>query len=372
MNAPQIPPQAPDTPAHRTRPAAGVLLINLGTPDAPTPSAIRRYLAEFLSDRRVVDLPAALWLPILHGLVLTLRPRRLAAAYAQIWTADGSPLRAISGRQLTGVAARLAVEFGGDVKVALGMTYGEPGIADALSDLERHNVRRLVVLPLFPQYSSSATGAAYDALGRALRTRLWVPELRTIASYHDDPAYIEALAASVRRHWRSAGTGDHLLLSFHGIPQQSVLAGDPYYCQCHKTARLLAEALGLAPAAFSVAFQSRFGRLQWIRPYTDEVLTELAGRGIRRLDVICPGFSADCLETLEEVRLRYAEAFVAAGGEALRYIPALNNGSQHLDSLAEIAARHLRGWLPAQAGEAELGRRRLRATALAPMFAVRQ
>ncbi|MDR3416312.1 MAG: ferrochelatase [Nevskia sp.] len=354
--------------AHRQQPATGVLLVNLGTPDAPTPAAIRRYLAQFLSDRRVVELTPLLWLPILYGLILPLRPRRLAHAYAAIWTAEGSPLLAISRRQAAALRPRLAQELGRDVPLALAMSYGGPDIGSALAELEAQGARRIVVLPLFPQYSCSTTAAALDALFACLGTRRWLPELRTVNSYHDDAGYIAALTASVQAHWQAQGRGDHLLLSFHGLPQKYVLEGDPYYCQCMKTARLLVEALGLREGEYGVAFQSRFGKLPWVQPYTDATVAALAARGVKQLDVICPGFSADCLETLEEVRLRYAASFAAAGGTALRYIAALNDEPAHIDALAGILLRELRGWLPPQADAGEPDQRQRRAEAAFASF----
>ncbi|MFI4979572.1 MAG: ferrochelatase, partial [Nevskiales bacterium] len=353
---------------HRSDPATGVLLINLGTPDAPTPAAIRRYLAQFLSDRRVVELTPLLWLPLLYGFILPFRPGRLVHAYAKVWTDEGSPLLAISKRIALGLERHLGETLGQDVPVALGMTYGTPSIPAALAELEARRVRRIVVLPLYPQYSCSTNAAALDALFAELNTHRWVPELRTVNSYHDEPAYIAALAQSVRAHWQARGRGDYLLLSFHGLPQRTVLAGDPYYCQCQKTGRLLAEALELREGEFSVAFQSRFGKLPWVQPYAEPTIAALPARAVRQLDVLCPGFAADCLETLEEIQLRYAETFTAAGGTALRYIPALNDSAAHLDVLGGIVQRQLHGWLPAAASTADLAARQQRAAARRPGF----
>ena len=354
---------------HSAPATAGVLLVNLGTPDAPTPAAIRRYLAQFLSDRRVVELTPLLWLPILYGLILPFRPQRLVHAYSSIWTAEGSPLLAISKRQAQALRRELAQRLGRDIPVALAMSYGNPSIPAALAELEAQQVRRLVVLPLFPQYSCSTTAAALDAIFAQWKTRRWVPELRTVNSYHDDPGYIAALAQSVREHWQAQGRGEHLLLSFHGLPQKYVLGGDPYYCQCQKTARLLAEALELREGQFTVAFQSRFGKLPWVQPYTEPVIAGLAQRGVRQLDVICPGFAADCLETLEEVQLRYAATFRAASGTALRYIPALNDTAVHIEALGGILLRQLRDWLPQQESADELVARQRRAATLEGPFA---
>lgn len=326
--------------AHREAGKTAVLLINLGTPDAPKPGAIRRFLRPFLSDPRVVELPRALWLPILHGFILPFRPYRLARAYAGIWTAEGSPLLAISRRQQAALSERL----GPELPVLLAMTYGEPSMADVIEELERKQVRRLLVLPLYPQYSATTTAAALDALFAGLRCSRWLPELRHINGYHDEPAYIEALAQSLEAHWDANGRGEHLLMSFHSIPRRYLLAGDPYFCFCHKTARLLAERLRLAPSEWSVSFQSRLGREPWLQPYTDRVLPQLAARGVKRLDLVCPGFAADCLETLEEVAIRYAEDFRAGGGAELRYVPALNDAPAHVAALAGLIERHVRGW----------------------------
>lgn len=312
----------------------GVLLVNLGTPDAPTPGAIRRYLAEFLRDRRVVDLPRALWLPLLYGLILPLRPARLAPQYARIWTAEGSPLAKITRELRTALASRLAGEA---VTVAAAMRYGAPAIGTALAQLHAAGVTRLVVLPLYPQYSATTTESVFDVLAAAVRERRWPLDLRLVRDYHDDAGYIAALAESVREHWQQHGRGERLLMSFHGIPQRYVERGDPYGRQCEQTARRLADALGLGDGDWQLAYQSRVGRARWLGPYTDAVVVELARAGVRRLDVVCPGFSADCLETLDEIAIRYAGAFVAAGGEALRYVPALNARPAHVEALARIA-----------------------------------
>lgn len=328
------------TRAHADPDRCGVLLVNLGTPTAPTSAAIRVYLKQFLSDPRVVDLPRALWLPVLHGFILPFRPRRLVHAYAKVWTQRGSPLLAISRDQHAGLQARL----GDTAAVALAMTYGEPSIASALDELTQAGVRRLLVLPLYPQYSATTTAAVFDALYRQLQQRRWPPEIRTINSYHDRDDYIGALAASLQRHWAQQGRGEHLLISFHSIPLRYLHAGDPYFCHCHKTARLLAEHLGLNADQYSVSFQSRLGKQPWLQPYTDIVIPQLAARGCRTLDVICPGFAADCLETLEEVAIRYRDDFLQAGGSDLRYVPALNDDDAHLDLLAAICRQHLQGW----------------------------
>lgn len=335
------PETALDLPAHRVPARAGVLLINLGTPEAPTPAAIRTYLREFLSDDRVVDLHPFLWWPILNGIILRTRPKKLAPRYAAIWTAQGGPLLSIGLQQASGLAGSLKTQLDQEVPVVLAMRYGQPSVQAGLAALEQQGVRRIVVLPLFPQYSASTSASALDAVFDALKLRRWLPELRTVNHYHDHPAYIAALAASVRRHWQLQGRGEHLLMSFHGIPQRYFDLGDPYYCECQKTARLLAEALGLMAAQWSLSFQSRFGREPWIKPYTDEHLASLAQSGVKQLDVIAPGFSADCLETLEEIADEYGALFGALGGE-LRYIPALNAEPDHVEALAKILAPLLR------------------------------
>ena len=322
----------------------GVLACNLGTPEAPTTGAVRRFLAEFLADPRVVELPRWLWLPVLHGVILNLRPRRSAHAYQKIWTPAGSPLLLHAEAQRDGLATRLSAQVPGGCVVALGMRYGTPSIASALRELAAANVRRVLVLPLYPQYSAPSTASVLDAVYRELQQWRWVPELRTVNEYHAEPAYIAALAASVREHWAGHGRGERLLMSFHGIPRSYFLAGDPYYCQCQATGRLLAEALGLAGDEWSLSFQSRFGRQPWLQPYTDHTLEGLARDGVRTVDVVCPGFAVDCLETLEEIAVQNRAGFIALGGAALRYIPALNARDDHLDMLSALVQRHSQGW----------------------------
>lgn len=318
----------PANPALPVHPRTGVLLINLGTPDAPTAPAVRRYLAEFLGDPRVVEIPRAIWLPILYGFILPFRPARVARNYAGIWMEEGSPLLVHSQR----LAQRLEDSLD-DVPVELGMSYGNPSIEAALSRLEAQQVEQIVVLPLYPQYSATTTAASFDVLARCLGGRRKIPGLSLIRDYHDQPAYIDALADSVRAHWDQHGRGEHLVMSFHGIPKRNVDLGDPYALQCDRSAALLAQALDLAPSDWSLVFQSRFGKAEWLQPYADERFRELAQQGIATLDVLCPGFAADCLETLEEIAVEYDEAFREAGGKALRYIPALNDAPAHADAL---------------------------------------
>lgn len=317
-----------------------VLLVNLGTPTAPTARALRPWLAEFLSDPRVIDYPRWKWLPILYGVILRVRPRRSAHAYARIWDAQGSPLRWRS----EALAKALQAALGANVRVALAMRYGEPAVAQTIAQLQCEGVRRLLVLPLYPQYSATSTGSVVDAVADAMKSLRWPPELRFVNDYHDDPGHIEALATSIEDWWLRHGRGDKLLLSFHGIPERYARLGDPYADQCRVTARLLRARLGLGESQLLLSFQSRVGRERWLGPYTDATVRRLAGEGVRKLDVACPGFAVDCLETLEEIALQNREFFVAAGGEDLRYIPALNDGAGQVRSLAALARRHMQGW----------------------------
>lgn len=322
----------------------GVLLVNLGTPDAPTASAVRRFLKAFLSDPRVVEYPRLLWWLILNGVILRIRPSRSAKAYREIWTDDGSPLMLHSQRLTDGVRERLEQRAPGEYKVELAMTYGEPSITSAIDKLQKAGARRLLILPLYPQYSGTTTASVFDAVTSKLQGMRWMPESRFINQYHDEPGYIRALAASVREYWQQHGRGDHLLFSFHGVPRYTLDKGDPYHCHCQKTGRLVAEELELEEDQWTLSFQSRVGRDEWLRPYTDETVVELAGKGIGRLDVACPGFSADCLETLEEIAMQNAEFFEDAGGESLHYIPALNARDDHIDFLTTLIGQHTHGW----------------------------
>ena len=329
---------------HGTRERLGILVTNLGTPDAPEPGALRRYLKEFLWDPRVVEAPRPIWWLVLNGIILRTRPSRSAEAYRTVWTEEGSPLLTCSREQAAGLKARLADSLSAPVEVALGMRYGNPSIGSALQQLHALNVRRLLVLPLYPQYSASTTGSTFDALAATLMRWRWVPELRFVGRYHDEPGYVTALANSIREHWAAKGRGEHLVMSFHGVPRRYLDQGDPYHCQCHKTARLVAGALGLGESEWTCTFQSRFGKEEWLKPYTDEYIRALGRRGLKRIDVVCPGFSADCLETLEEIAVQNAEFFHEAGGETLSYVPCLNARPDHLDFLADLALRHLQGW----------------------------
>jgi len=325
---------------------AAVLLVNLGTPDAPTASAVRRYLAQFLSDRRVIDTPRWLWWPILHGVILRLRPRRSARAYASIWTEQGSPLLVFSRALAAALDRRLRAATADRAEVALAMCYGRPAIAPALDRLVNAGVRRLLVLPIYPQYSATSTGAVFDAVTSALQRLRWPPELRFVNDYHADPEYISVLAENVQKYWREHGRAQRLLLSFHGIPQRYVRLGDPYFDQCMVTALRLREKLAIGADECSVVFQSRVGREPWLMPYTDETLKQLPGQGVRHVQVLCPGFAVDCLETLEEIAETNRHLFLAAGGERMDYIPAPNADASHVDMLLRLVRRHAGGWAP--------------------------
>ncbi len=322
----------------------GVLIVNLGTPSAPTKIALRRYLRQFLMDPRVVEVPRLLWWVVLHGVILNTRPARSAAAYADIWTEAGSPLLVISQRQRDALRQALQELWPTRVVVSLGMRYGQPSIARGLRELWQQGARRILVMPLYPQYSGSTVGATFDAVADTLKQWRWVPELRFMTHYHDRPVYIDALVKRIEEYWAEHGRAERLLFSFHGIPRRYLYAGDPYHCQCHATARLVAQRLGLADAAWQVTFQSRFGREQWLKPYTDEVLGGLPAQGIKRVALICPGFAADCLETLEEIDVVNRELFIAAGGESFDYIPALNDSPAHIDALTALVREHAQGW----------------------------
>lgn len=329
---------------HDAPDSLGVLLVNLGSPDAPTTAAVRRYLAEFLWDPRVVEIPRPLWWLILHGVVLRTRPGKSAHAYQRVWTDDGSPLLVISRAQARAIQVMLTARYGERVKVALAMRYGNPSIQAGLAELRAAQARRIVVLPLYPQYSAATTGTVFDAVTGELETWRWVPELRFITHYYDDEAYIAALTNSIREHWALRGQAERLLMSFHGMPKRTLQLGDPYFCHCQKTARLVAERLELSPERWQLTFQSRFGRAEWLQPYTDKTLREWAKTGIKHVDVICPGFAADCLETLEEIAMQNKETFLAEGGTRLHYIPALNDRPDHMAALTSLVGRHIQGW----------------------------
>ena len=337
-------PFLPEPPhRHGTIAATGILLVNLGTPAAPTAAAVRRYLREFLSDPRVVEIPRVIWNPILYGLVLTTRPKQSAARYASIWTKDGSPLLLYTQRQAKLLQGLLGERLRAPIVVDHAMRYGAPSIGTVLEQLKRAGCDRLLVLPLYPQYAASTTATVLDRVAATLARTRNVPELRVVKHFHDHPAYIRALGDLVRDYWRANGRPDRLVMSFHGLPQYTLDRGDPYHCECQKTARLLAEELELADGSWQLAFQSRFGRAEWLKPYTAHVLEELARKRLR-VDVVCPGFVADCLETLEEIGIEGRQHFRAAGGETLRLLPCLNDRAGWIEALAAIARDHLGGW----------------------------
>lgn len=313
-------------------PKTGILFVNLGTPDAPTPRGVRRFLREFLSDKRVVDLPRLLWLPILYGVILPFRSRSSAKNYKKIWAADGSPLSIFSHKLVEKIKARGTEGF----SIKLAMRYGKPSIKSVLDEFKSENIVKLVVLPMFPQYSSSTTASVFDEVSSHLKSWKFVPDVRFVNHYADHPAYIEALAESVRKHRADHGSGDKLLFSFHGIPKRFFEQGDPYYCYCHKTARLVAEKLGLSAEEWQLVFQSRFGREEWLTPYCDITLQQLPQDGCKSVDLICPGFSVDCLETLEEIAMENKKLFLEAGGESYNYIPALNADDHHVQLFEQL------------------------------------
>ena len=323
----------------------GVMVSNLGTPDAPTAPALRRYLAEFLWDPRVVEAPRPLWWLALHGVILRVRPRRSAAAYRRVWEADGSPLLSIALRQREALAATLADRLSRPVRVALGMRYGRPALGRALTELTEAGCEKVLVLPLYPQYSGSTSGSTLDAVAAGLTGLRRVPSLRFVADYHDDGGYIAALASSIRDHWAAQPPGERLLFSFHGIPRSYADAGDPYPEQCRRTAQRVAAELGLPDDRWQLVFQSRFGPKEWLQPYADKTLEALPGQGVKSVDVVCPGFSADCLETLDEMAEENRHVFLRAGGERYTYISALNDRADHIDALADLIERNLGGWL---------------------------
>ncbi len=326
-----------------TSPTTAVLLCNLGTPDEPTAPAVRRYLAEFLSDPRVVEIPRLLWWLILHGVILRVRPAKSAAKYASIWLPEGSPLLVWTRKQSLLLAGTLG-ERGHKIAVRYAMRYGNPSVASVLDEMKAAGVTRVLVLSLYPQYSGPTTASVVDAVTAWMQRTRALPELRFVNRYHDDPGYIAALAARVSAYWMTHGRPDKLVMSFHGVPERSLHLGDPYHCECLKTARLLSEQLGLTPTQWTLTFQSRFGKAQWLQPYTEPTLRALAAQGVQRVDLVCPGFATDCLETLEEIGVEARDAFLAAGGKEFHYIPCLNDQPQWIAALATIALQHMQGW----------------------------
>lgn len=319
----------------------GVLLTNLGTPESPTAGALRRYLAEFLSDPRVVEIPRLLWLVILHGIILRVRPKKSAKLYQSIWTDEGSPLLVISKQQKVKVENILTEKYGDKVLVDVAMRYGTPSIANALESFQEQGVNNIVVLPLYPQYAGPTTGSTFDAVFNKIKTWRWIPSVHFQSGYHDQPLYIKALAASIRKHIAANGKPDKLVFSYHGMPKYFLEQGDPYYCFSHKTTRLVVEELGLNKDDYVMTFQSRFGKAEWLKPYTDETLATLAQEGNNHVAIISPAFSADCLETLEELVHENKEIFLCAGGEQYHYIPALNDDDMHIAAMVELIEPHI-------------------------------
>ena len=329
---------------HATPETVGVLITNLGTPESATPAALRKYLAEFLWDPRVVEFPRPLWWLVLHMIILRVRPKSSAATYSKIWTENGSPLMVHTKAQLAGLRDKLISHQLTDIEIDFAMRYGSPSIESALLGMQKKNVTRLLVLPLYPQYSGSTTGSTFDAVGQVFKKLRWMPELRFINQYADVDDYIHACANRISSHWASKPQSQMLVFSFHGLPKRYLTAGDPYHCQCLKTARLIAQALGLADTQWRVTFQSRFGREEWLQPYTDKTLEAMAKENIKSVDVFCPGFSADCVETLEEIDMLNRDIFMQAGGESFNYIPALNDTDDHIEALYKLISQHLQGW----------------------------
>jgi ferrochelatase len=329
---------------HGPQEKLGILLVNLGSPEKPTASAVRKYLAPFLADPRVVEANRLIWWFALHGVILRIRPARAAKAYKKVWTENGSPLLHFTRLQTQAIQKKLEDRFRGHVIVDMAMTYGKPSIKNGLEGLRKAGARRLLILPLYPQYSATTTAAVFDQVTNVLQGWRWLPDLRMINQYHDHPKYIEALANSIKKQWRENPRGELLLFSFHGIPQRYIDNGDPYFCHCQKTARLVADKLALNPSEWKVVFQSRFGREPWLEPYCSVTLQELPDTGTKNIDIICPGFAADCLETLEEIQMENKKLFLEAGGESFNYIPCLNDNNDHIDALCEILTAHMFGW----------------------------
>lgn len=330
--------------AHGRTPKTGILLVNLGSPEAPTPQAVRRYLREFLSDPYVVEIPRPVWWLILNLFVLTMRPKASAGRYAQVWTREGSPLVVHTAQQARLLQGYLGERLKQPHVIDYAMRYGKPSIGEKLASLKAQGCERILLLPLYPQYSASTTGtvfkAAFDVIG-AMRNQ---PALRTVRNFHDHDGYIKASAQAIQDYWFKNGRGDHLVLSFHGVPKRTLELGDPYHCECLKTGRLIAEQIGLKPGFYSITFQSRFGRAEWLKPYTAEVIHDLAKKKIARVDVACPGFVSDCLETLEEIAIEAKGEFLRAGGRELHYIPCLNERDDWIHALTDLVMKNLLGW----------------------------
>ncbi|WP_020408207.1 ferrochelatase [Hahella ganghwensis] len=347
---------------HNQADKIGVLITNLGTPDAPTPKALRKYLAEFLSDPRVVEIPRLIWLMILHGIILRVRPAKSAKAYQSVWSDNGSPLLVHTQEQAHALQNYFQSEESdfqrtkehtecktqktadSNILVDFAMRYGTPSITDTIESMLSRGVRKLLVVPLYPQYSATTTASTFDAIAKDFKERRWLPDLRFVTHYHDHDAFITAACKRIQEYWDQHGRADRLILSFHGIPKRNLLEGDPYYCECQKTSRLMIEKLGVDPETVMTTFQSRFGKQEWLKPYTDETLRSLPAKGVKSVQVFCPGFSADCLETIEEIAVENRDYFLEAGGESYDYISALNAREDHIAALAEIIRENLQGW----------------------------
>lgn len=338
---------------HHQEDKIGVIITNLGTPDAPTKQALKPYLKEFLSDPRVVEVPKLIWQLILRLVILNIRPARSAKAYATVWTDEGSPLMYHTKHQAEKLQASLKEELGDEVVVDFAMRYGNPAVADVTNKLLEQGVRKLLVLPLYPQYCASTTASTFDAIAKDFMKRRWLPDFRFVSHYHDREDYIEAIANSIKAHWEQHGRADKLLFSYHGIPLKYLTKGDPYHCECHKTTRLVAERLGLNKEEYMTTFQSRFGREEWLQPYTDMTLKGLPEKGVKKVQIICPGFSSDCLETIEEIGEENREYFIEAGGEDYQYIPCLNSEEPHINVLTQIVKENIAGWKVADKPEIE-------------------
>ena len=348
-----MPRYAPEpAPNHGAPRRTAVLLVNLGTPEAPTAAALRRYLKQFLWDPRVVEIPRPVWWLILNGIILNTRPAKSAAKYAKIWLADGSPLKVHTERQAKLLKGWLGESGSPDLAVAWAMRYGQPSIASVLDRFKQDGVERVLVVPAYPQYAASSTASVMDDVADWIKRSRNPLEFRFIKHFHDHPGYIAALAASVREHWVARGRPDKLVMSFHGLPRRSLDLGDPYYCECQKTGRLLAEALGLTEEDYLITFQSRFGKAEWLQPYTQATLEKLGREGTGRVDAICPGFVADCLETLEEIAMECKESFLESGGKEFHYIPCVNERPDWMNALRDLVTTHLAGWPQAAQADA--------------------
>ncbi len=330
---------------HGTPVRTGILLVNLGTPDAPTAQAVRPYLKQFLGDPRVVEIPRLVWWLVLNGIILNVRPKKSAEKYASIWLDEGSPLRVYTEKQAYRLAEILKERSPSPLIVDYAMSYGSPSIPNALQKLKQQNCQRILIVPLFPQYAASSTAPVFDQVFGAMLQMRNQPAIRTVKHFHDHPGYINALANNINEYWDQHGRPEVLVMSFHGVPQYTLEKGDPYHCECHKTGRLLAEALGLKPEQYRISFQSRFGKAEWIKPYTTATLKELGTQKTRRVDMVCPGFVADCLETLEEIAMEGKEDFQHAGGSEYHYIPCLNDRNDWMDALTDLVMNNLQGWL---------------------------